>query len=127
MTKIHPNAIRGMLAWIAVDLKIPIVYTKDFRDTGEFLITLAKREQEDNDKEFGIRGEKKPLTTKELQEYIVSGLPGVGPSLAKNLLKEFGTVKKIINASEEELKNIDKIGKKKALEIIKILKEKYKE
>ncbi|MBT3324270.1 DEAD/DEAH box helicase [archaeon] len=125
--KVHPNAIRGMLAWIAVDLKIPIIYTKDFRDTGEFLITLAKREQEENEKEFGVRGEKKPLSTKELQEYIVSGLPGVGPSLAKNLLKEFVTVKKIINASEDELKDVDKIGKKKASEIRKVLEEKYKE
>ncbi|MDP3918366.1 MAG: ERCC4 domain-containing protein, partial [Nanoarchaeota archaeon] len=107
---IHPNAIRGMLAWIAVDMKVPIVYTKDFRDSSEFIMTLARREQEDNDKEFGLRGERKPLSTKELQEYIVSGLPGVGPSLAKSLLKEFGTVSSIVNASEDELKEVEKIG-----------------
>src|SRR3989338_7990994 len=65
--KVHPNAIRGMLAWIAIDMKIPILYTKDFRDTAELLIILARREQEDKDGEFSIRGERKPLSVKELQ------------------------------------------------------------
>ena len=125
--KVHPNAIRGMLAWIAIDMKIPILYTKDFRDTAELLIVIAKREQQENEKDFGIRGERKPLSTKELQEYIISGLPGVGPSLAKNLLDTFTTVRKIMNTSEEELKDVEKIGKKKAAEIQRILDEEYKE
>ncbi|MSR86495.1 DEAD/DEAH box helicase, partial [Candidatus Woesearchaeota archaeon] len=72
--KVHPNAIRGMLAWIAIDMKVPILYTKDFRDTAELLITIARREQEERDGDFSIRGERKPLTTKELQEFIVAGL-----------------------------------------------------
>ena len=124
--KVHPNAIRGMLAWIVVDMKVPVVYTKDFRETSEFLMTIAKREQEENTKDFGIRGERKPLSDTELQEYIMSGLPGVGPSLAKSLLKKFKTVENIVNASEDELKNVDKIGSKKASEIKRILKKEYK-
>jgi len=125
--KVHPNAIRGMLAWIAIDMKVPILYTKDFRDTAELLITIARREQEERDGEFSIRGEKKPLSTKELQEFIVAGLPGVGTQLAQNLLKEFGSVKNVMNASEEELKDVENIGKKKATEIRKVLDDEYKE
>ncbi len=125
--KVHPNAIRGMLAWIAIDMKVPIIYTKDYRDTAELLITFARREQEGKDVEFGIRGEKKPLSTKELQEYIVAGLPGVGAQLAQSLLRTFKTITKVVTASEEELQEVDKIGKKKALEIKKILEEEYKE
>lgn len=125
--KVHPNAIRGMLAWIAIDMRVPIVYTKDFRDTAELLIILAKREQEEKDGEFSIRGERKPLSVKELQEFIVAGLPGVGAQLAHNLLKEFKTVTKIITASEKELQDVEKIGKKKASEIRKVLDEEYKE
>ena len=124
--KVHANAIRGMLAYIAVDLGIPIVSTKDFRDTVDFLVAVAKREQEENKKEFGIRGERKPLTVKEQQEFVVSGFPGVGPTLAKGLLTEFGSVKGIVSASEAELKDVEKIGKKKAKEIRKVLDEKYK-
>jgi len=125
--KVHPNAIRGMLAFIAIDMKIPIIYTKDQKDTAEFLVVAAKREQEDRDKDFSIRGERKPLTTTEQQEYIVSSLPGVGGTLTKNLLKEFRSVKNVINASEDELKDVELIGKKKAEEIKKIVDEEYSE
>ena len=123
--KVHPNAIRGMLAYIAMDMKIPIIYTKNFRDTAEFLLVAAKREQEDKKKDFSIRGERKPLTLKEQQEFIVGSLPGVGGKLAGNLLKEFRSVKNVINASEDELKDVELIGKKKAEEIKKVVEEEY--
>jgi ERCC4-related helicase len=125
--KVHPNAIRGMLSWIAVDLRIPILYTKNHRETAQLLMTIAKREQEDNEKVFGIRGEKKPLSDRELQEFIIVGLPGIGPSLAKSMLNKFETIENIIKASQEELTKIDKIGIKKASEIKRIIKEKYKD
>ncbi|MBS3162980.1 DEAD/DEAH box helicase [Candidatus Woesearchaeota archaeon] len=122
---IHANAIRGMLAWITIDMKIPVVHTRDSRDTAEMLITIAKREQGDSLGNFSIRGEKKPLSDKELKEFIIAGLPGVGTQLARNLLEEFRTVKNVVNASNEELQKVEKIGKKKAEDIRKILDEKY--
>jgi Fanconi anemia group M protein len=89
--------------------------------------TIASREQIDNKKEFGIRLEKKPLTTKKQQEFIIESLPGVGPSLAKGLLKKFKTIKKIMNSSEKELKEIEKLGQKKAKNIQEILDEIYED
>lgn len=127
LRNIHPNAIRGMLATIAVDYGIPIVRTKDYKDTAALLKIMAKHEQEGEEKDFGIRTERKPLTTKEQQEFIVESLPGVGPALAKSLLKEFKTVKNIANAKDEELQKIDKVGKKKAAEIRRIIEESYEE
>ena len=59
------------------------------------------------------------------QEFVIESLPGVGATLAKSLLKEFKTIKGIVNATEEDLQKIDKIGKKKAIEIQRILEEKY--
>jgi Fanconi anemia group M protein len=52
-------------------------------------------------------------------------LPNVGPSLAKELLKKFKTVKKIVNAKEEKLKKVEKIGEKKAKNIRNILDSDY--
>lgn len=60
-----------------------------------------------------------------MQEYIIESLPGVGPTIAKNLLNKFKNVKNIFNASEEELIEVDKIGKIKAKEIKKIIDEHY--
>ena len=60
-----------------------------------------------------------------LPEYIIESLPGVGRNLSKSLLKEFNSVKKIFNSNTEELRNVDKIGKKKAENIRKVIDEDY--
>ena len=60
-----------------------------------------------------------------MQEYIVSSLPGVGPTLARPLLKEFKSIKNIVNASEEELRKIELIGEKKAKQIYDSLNKEY--
>ena len=39
----HPNAIRGMLASIAIDFQIPILHTRSFRDTASLLAVISKR------------------------------------------------------------------------------------
>lgn len=111
--KIHPNAIRGMLAYITVTLRIPILYSQNVNDTAEILTTIAKREQESKKPEF-VYHTSKPLSLEEQQEYIVSAFPGIGTTLAKPLLKQFKSIKNIINAPLEELMKIDLIGKKKA-------------
>ena len=122
--KVHPNAIRGMISSIIIDFNIPILYTKNYRDTASLLAVIAKREQIKNLKEVSLHTQK-PLTLKDQQEYIVSSLPGIGPTLAKPLLKKFKTVKKVINASEEQLKKIDLIGEKKAKRIKEVLEDEY--
>ncbi len=116
----HPNSIRGAIASLVMDYGISVFQTKDQNETAEFLAIMAKREL----KGGGIarlRGEKKPLTDKELQLYLVEGLPGVGPELARRLLEKFKTVEKVFTASEKDLKGIDKLGEKKAKEIRRIL------
>ena len=122
---IHPNSIRGILSTIAIDFMVPIIYTKNYKDTVELIKVISKREKLEKIKDIGLRLEKKPLTTKELQEYVIESFPGIGPSLSKSLLKTFKSIKSIVNAKEEDLVNIDKLGKKKAKDIISIIEEEY--
>jgi ERCC4-related helicase len=124
---VHPNAIRGMFASIALNYNVPILFANNFQDAAALIKVIATREQKDNDRDVLLRADKKPLTNSELQSYIIQSLPGVGPTLAKSLLKEFKTVKGIINLSEEELQKVEKLGPKKAKEIKRILEEDYKE
>jgi len=123
--KVHKNAIHGMLATIAISYGIPIIQTKNSQETASLFYAIAKREQEETTKEYDMHGEKKPLTLKEQQEYVISSLPGIGPALAKPLLKLFRTIKNIVNADKEELEKVEKIGPKKAEDIIKVLENKY--
>ncbi|MBI2647306.1 DEAD/DEAH box helicase, partial [Candidatus Woesearchaeota archaeon] len=74
---IHRNSILGMLATIAVSYGIPIVHTRDFKETAALLQIITKREQEENPRDFSLHADKKPLTLKEQQEYVVSSLPGI--------------------------------------------------
>ncbi len=121
---VHPNAIRGMLATIAISYGIPILFTKNFKETASLLQLIAKREQEETGS-FTIHGSKKPMSIKEVQEYIVSALPGVGVVLARPLLKEFKTIKKVVNADKKDLEKVEKIGPKKAKQINDIVNREY--
>lgn len=120
----HPNAIRGMLASVAIDFQIPILSTKNFRDTAALLAIIAKRLEKPR-KAISLLSKRKPLTLKEQQEYLVSSLPGIGSTIAKSLLKKFKSIKEIVNADSKDLQKVDKLGPKKASKIKKILTKKY--
>jgi ERCC4-related helicase len=122
--KLHPNAIRGMLATISIDYKVPILTTKHANDSAMLMAMIAKREQNKESKEFTMHSQK-PLTLKEQQEYLVSALPGIGPTLSKPLLNKLGSVKKIMNANIDELKQVDLIGDIKATKIREIIDSDY--
>lgn len=122
---IHPNAIRGALASIAIDHNVSVLWSNEIEGTAELLKSLAKREQEKNEKEVAVRGGKSPKTEKELQEFVVAGLPDVNTKIARRLLKEFGTIQEVFTASEEELKEVEGIGDKKAEGIKKLVQKEY--
>ena len=107
---INSNAIRGFLLSILLEFQVPIIFAKDYEDTAKFLYLLGKKERKNH---VSIRARKKALNKKEQLQYILEGFPGIGPATAKKLLKRFGCIKKIINASDEELKR--EIGKKSEL------------
>lgn len=114
----HPNSIRGFLLSILLKHKVPIIFTKNYEDTAKFLSVLSKRKPN----ELPLNVKKKNLNKKEQKQFIIEGFPGIGPKTSKKLLKKFKTIKNIINASEEELKEV--IGKK-AENIIKIIETTY--
>jgi len=121
----HPNSIRGMFASIAIDFQIPILYTRNYRDTANLLAIIAKRLDKKRSLPSLLK-KRKPLTLKQQQEFIIETLPGIGPTISKSLLEKFKTIKKIMNATEEELEEVRKIGPKKIQDIKKVLEEEYK-
>jgi len=121
---VHANSIRGLLSTIATEFRIPIIPTRNSYDTALLIRTIAEQ-QTKTKKDIAIRLEKKPQSLKEQQEFIIESLPHIGPTLAKSLLKKFGSISNILNASEEELIKLEKVGKKIAQDIKKVLNEKY--
>lgn len=122
---IHPNAVRGTIAAIAIDFGISIIPTRNSQDTAAMIKRIAVREQNGEKVNIQIRTDKKPTSLWEQQLFIIESLPNIGPVNAKNLLQHFGSVEKVINASENELQEVEGIGKKTAKNIRKVVESKY--
>lgn len=122
---INPNAVRGSIASIALDFGISIIPTRNAQDTAAMIKRIAIREQTGDKPHIQTRTDKKPVNMWEQQLFIVESLPNIGPVNAKKLLEHFGTVSKIINASENELMEVEGIGKKTAKNIRKVVDSKY--
>lgn len=122
---VNPNAIRGALSTVAVDFSIPIIWTKTPRETAEYIFLLAKREQFKEKRSIKLRVIKKPKSIKELQEYLIAGLPGIDTVKAKALLEHFKCPEFIFTASEKELRQVRGIGKELAKKIRRVIGEDY--
>lgn len=115
---INANAIRGFLLSIALRHNIPVIFTKNSEDTAKyFLVILNKKERV-----ISMHAKRKSLNRKEQLQFIIESFPGIGPKTSKKLLEKFGTIKGIMNASENELKEC--IGKK-AETLIELISKSY--
>lgn len=111
---IHENAIRGFILSALIDQKIPIIFTKDEKDTSIYLIVLSKRTK----KEISLRQSITFKSKLEQLQYILEGFPNIGPVTAKKLINKFKSLKEILNAPEKELEPI--LGKK-ATDFLKLI------
>jgi Fanconi anemia group M protein len=121
---IHPNAIRGALSAIAIDLGVTLLTTNDEADTAAMLLVIARRE-------FEERGERTPSIRKpyhshmEQQESIIGAFPEIGLKNARLLLDHFGSVQGIVNADEKALSEVPGIGEKRAKKIYELSRHPY--
>jgi ERCC4-type nuclease len=116
-TTIHANAIRGFMLSVTLKYKIPVILTKDYRDTARFIAILARKKE----KESSLNVNKKSLNKRERLQFILESFPGIGPKTAKKLLEKFKTLKNLINTPLEEL--TEAIGKK--ADVFRLIEDQY--
>ncbi len=119
----NENALKAALSVLIVQYDASVLMTTDENDSAKTIYWLAKKEQEEDKRFVGIKGKKKPKETVELQEHVLSSLPGISTVLSKRLLKEFKSVKGVMNASESELAKVKGIGKNQAKKLYAIFNE----
>jgi Fanconi anemia group M protein len=122
---VHPDAIRGALASLAVDFGASVLRTGDESETADLLDVLASREQETADRAVSAHGEKSAKTLAEQQEYVVSSIAEVGPVTAQSLLGEFGSVEAVVTADEAELQSAEGVGEVTAGRIREVVASEY--
>jgi ERCC4-type nuclease len=86
--------------------------------------TIARREQTERETRIYV-AEKTPGSLKDVQERVLTGLPGVDQILSKRLLNTFNTLEAIFTTTEEGLSEVKGLGKKKAEKIRKVITSKY--
>jgi Fanconi anemia group M protein len=121
---VSPGAVYGALGSILTDFRIPVMFTKDGKETAVLLKAIAARERKE-DRPLKLRGEKGSMAMHERQQYIVEGLPNVSGTMAQRLLSYFGTIQALSQADEKELCKVKGVGKKTAKDIMKVFKAMY--
>ena len=100
---IPENVIRGFIISTVVKSKVPIIFTKNEKDTAKYLGILANKKEKSN---YSLRPSRNFLSNEKQAQYILEGFPNIGPIKAKELIKQFKSLKNISNASKEQLANI---------------------
>jgi len=120
MPDVHPHALKGAIASLAVMWRLPVVWTRDPEDSLRLLRFLAQQLRACNG---GLkRYDHKPKRLASRKLYMLQGLPGVGPALASRLLAEFGSVERVMTAEEGELTRVRGVGRRKAARIRELVR-----
>lgn len=133
---IKPEALDGALSWLVALAGVSLVPTSGVQHTARIIATIARHAQHGLGYEIPLRYNKpkqvhqheKDPTIKRVyrqQQFLVEGLPGIGPERAKTLLKHFGSPQLLFQASPESIRSVKGIGEKAASEICTVLTTSY--
>ena len=122
---VNPESIYGALASIAVRIQVPIIWTRDAKETAHVLYRIAHLEQVSSKKVLRTRSGDVKGTDAEALEYILSGFPGVDTVTSRALLEEFGDLESIFSTEQKELQKVKGVGPKIAGRIRRLLTTKY--
>ena len=114
------EAIQGALITLSVFFNIPVLRAMDSEELVrliEYTVVQEGRFQKSAIHRHGYR----PKRKKTRQIFLLQGLPGIGRDKAVKLLEKFGSVEEVITADEDELAEVDGIGKITARKIRTVL------
>ncbi len=122
------KAVLAALYYSSVISRVPVVYTDGPRHTAEILRYLSAKLLESPRVLSAAsipRGKPRGVEISEWQLYVVSALPGVGPKTAERLLRRFGSVRRVFEASLAELASVEGVSEERASFIYRVLNEPY--
>ena len=121
-TKIHRRAVLGALACVSLTYGICVLRTQNQTETVNTLLFAGQQKSRIEKAQLRRHGYR-PKSFKKRQSFVLQGLPNIGRILAKALLLHFGSVRAVMTASEEQLIEVQGIGKQKAKQIVLLLTE----
>lgn len=123
--RLHKEALLGAYVSVITDFGAALFFTRNTEKTAELVYAIAKHEQLAKKRPMRLYAKRKTFTLSQSQRAILEIFPMVGPKLARQLLEHFGNIQNITNASEQELKEVEGMGEKRAKAIKNIINMKY--
>jgi ERCC4-type nuclease len=119
-----PQAVRGALSSMMLQYGLNVLSTRDVDETVALIAMMARQEQI-GIPEISLIPKRKATDLADQQRRVVEMLPGCGMVMARDLLQHFGSVRRILDATEGELRALRGIGAKKAREMVRVLNAEY--
>ena len=123
---IRREAIQGALVSVSLFMNVQILRSLSPEESASLLLTIAR--QQHQLLRFGRKVKQRYPACKGQGKYrkqlqILQSLPGIGAERAQALLQSFGSVEKVLTATEAELSEVDGIGSKTATKMRWVLEE----
>jgi DNA excision repair protein ERCC-4 len=123
----NKNSIHGTLLSLALSYNFKIIYSNDIEESANILEIIYKHGKYHKVESIHLIKQKRISNDINKQKLnIIASIPFIGEKYAERLLKNFKTIKNVINASPQELSLKAKIPYKTSIKIWKILNEEYK-
>lgn len=119
-SRIADAALHGALSWLAMLEGVSLIYARDAADSAGLVVTMARHLQHGLGYEISLRSGK-PKDLRTLQQFIVEGLPGIGPGRAQAIIAHFCSVHAALVATEQELAAVPGLGAKTAKKVHEVL------
>lgn len=117
---IAPTALDGAFSWLVTLSGVTLLPSSGVEHSARLIATVARHAQQGLGYEIALRSAK-PKVIEMQRQYLIEGLPGVGPGRAKKLLEHFGSPSAVFAATVEQLKAVPGIGEGAAAGIVRVL------
>lgn len=117
---IAPAALDGALSWLVTLSGVAVLPSSGVEHSARLIATIARHAQHGLGYEIPLR-HTKPKHLGVQQQYLIEGLPGIGPGRSMELLKYFGSPARLFAASVSDLREVRGIGEKVAQSIHDVL------
>lgn len=114
-SRMHEDALPGAISALMLYWHVNILWAPDAPSTARLLERMWRHTNEGLGYDVPLRV-KKPAAKADgaLAQYLVEGLPGVGPETARRLVQHFGTARRVFSATPQQLRQCQGVGPKTA-------------
>lgn len=114
-SRMHEDALPGAISALALYWNVNILWAPDAPSVVRLLERMWRHTNEGLGYEVPLRTKKPPAKADgAVAQYLVEGLPGVGPETARRLVQHFGTARAVFSATPQQLRACQGVGPKTA-------------